>query len=259
MIQFTFTQKLKMLIDIILSSSFFLSIIIIGSILSIIMIISIKKNKKINKKIFMLSWIFIVIFIFIRYFNTLFTMLDNLIEHIFLSIYFPSLATYVLLLLLTNLIFIYSILKKNTPKFILSLNTISFIGINTLFLFIADTVVKENIDIYSKLTVYSNSNLLILLELSTGLFTLWLFILFITYIINKIISINNEPKEINEKLKESNEINEMLKEQYENIEILDFEEDDIDYENLFNRYMTGDSNLTIEDYKNLKEYLLKTK
>ena len=58
----------------------------------------------------------------------------------------------------------------------LALNTISFIGINTLFLFIADTVVEENIDIYSRLTVYSNSDLLILLELSTGLFTLWLFV-----------------------------------------------------------------------------------
>lgn len=267
MVQFTLLEKLKMLVDIILSSSFFLTTVILGSLFAIIMILSIRKNKKINKKIFILAWIFVIGFIFIRYFNTLFTMLDNLIENIFVSIYFPNLATYVALLLITNFIFVYTIVKKNTPKFVIALNAISFIGINTLFLFIADTVVKENIDIYSKLTVYSNSNLLILLELSTGLFVLWLFILLIIWVINKIITINKDSK-IEEKIvyekpsvevKNTNQIieNNYVKNEYEDIEIIDFEKNNNEYENLYNRYMRGDSNLTIEDYKKLKDYLLK--
>ena len=267
MVQFTLLEKLKMLVDIILSSSFFLTAVILGSLFAIIMILSIRKDKKINRKIFVLAWIFVIGFIFIRYFNTLFTMLDNLIEHIFISIYFPNLATYIAILLITSFIFIYTIIKKGISRFIIAINSINFIGINILFLFIADTVVKENIDIYSKLTVYSNTNLLILLELSTGLFTLWLFVLLIVWIINKIITINSEPKSeqksvVKESITDNNISNKILennyiKNEYENIEIIDFDASVIDCQDLYNRYKQGDSNLTIEDYKNLKEYLLK--
>lgn len=270
MVQISFLQKLKMLVDIILSSSFFLTTVILGSIFTVVMIISIRKNKKINKKIFIFAWIFVIGFIFIRYFNTLFTMLDNLIENIFVSIYFPNLATYVAILLTSNLIFVYTVIKKKSQKFVLALSTINFIGINILFLFIADTVVKENIDIYSKLTVYSNTNLLILLELSTGLFSLWLFCLFIIWVVNKIISMSQESDELNKdiiyekKVTDTDTINEIISDsyvnnEYEDIEILDFDSEKPDVEDLFNRYMRGDSNLTIEDYKEMKKYLLKIK
>lgn len=269
MVQFTLLEKIKMLIDIILSSSFFLTTVVLGSLFTGIMIMSIRKNKKIDKKIFVLAWLFVITFLFVRHFNTLFRMLDNMIENIFISVYFPNLATYVAILLTTNYIFISSLIKKNTNKYMLALNTISFIGINTLFLFIADTVVEENIDIYSRLTVYSNSDLLILLELSTGLFTLWLFILSIIWAIKKILSISNESK-IKEKVVyekpviETNETLEIIEDSYvknehKDIEIIDIEENKTDYESLFDRYMHGDTNLTIEDYKNIKDYLLKLK
>lgn len=269
MVQFTLLEKIKMLIDIILSSSFFLSTVVLGSLFTGIMIMGIRKYKKIDKKIFILGWIFVVGFLFIRHFNTLFTMLDNMIENIFISIYFPNLATYVAILLTTNFIFMSTLIKKNTNKYMLALNTISFIGINTLFLFIADTVVEENIDIYSKLTVYSNSDLLILLELSTGLFTLWLFILSIIWVIKKILAINNETRKeekvvYEKQVTETSEVLEIIedsivKNEHEDIEIIDIEESNPNYESLFDRYMHGDTNLTIEDYKNIKDYLLKLK
>ena len=281
MIQFSLAQKLKMLVDIILSSSFFLATIIFGTIFVVMLIMNIRKKEKINKKLFILAWLFVIILVFIRYYNTLFTMLDNLVENIFVSIYFPNLATYVAILLITNFIFVASIIKKNISKFIIALNSISFIGINVLFFFIADIVVKENIDIYSKLTIYSNSNLLVLLELSTGLFTLWLIILFVYWVIIKLISINKEPvtksipqqKEnitvenkqqepiiiVQKEEKNVNQSNNYLPKQPENIEVIDFKEEKFDYENLYNRYMRGDSSLTLQDYKNLKEYLLKSR
>lgn len=281
MIQFSLAQKLKMLVDIILSSSFFLATIIFGTIFVVMLIMNIRKKEKINKKLFILAWLFVIILVFIKYYNTLFTMLDNLVENIFVSIYFPNLATYVAILLITNFIFVASIIKKNISKFIIALNSISFIGINVLFFFIADIVVKENIDIYSKLTIYSNSNLLVLLELSTGLFTLWLIILFVYWVIIKLISINKEPvtksipqqKEnitvenkqqepiiiVQKEEKNVNQSNNYLPKQPENIEVIDFKEEKFDYENLYNRYMRGDSSLTLQDYKNLKEYLLKSR
>ena len=36
-----------------------------------------------------------------------------------------------------------------------------------------------------------------------------------------------------------------------------YKDEKIDYESLYNRYLNGDNKLTLQDYKNLKEYLLK--
>ena len=83
MIQFSLAEKLKMLVDIILSSSFFLATIIFGAIFVFMLVLSIRKKEKINKKLFILAWFFVIIFVFIRYYNTLFTMLENLVENIF--------------------------------------------------------------------------------------------------------------------------------------------------------------------------------
>ena len=46
--------------------------------------------------------------------------------------------------------------------------------INALLLFIIDVVNINHINVYEKITVFSNNKLLVLLELSTGTFTSWI-------------------------------------------------------------------------------------
>ena len=48
--------------------------------------------------------------------------------------------------------------------------------IDTLLIPIIDIVQTNSINVYEELTVYSNSNLLVLLELSSGVFTSWILI-----------------------------------------------------------------------------------
>ena len=55
-----------------------------------------------------------------------------------------------------------------------------------------DIVNTNNINIYDKVTIFSNSNLLVLLELSTAIFTSWL-------LLNILISAKHKLKKLDKK------------------------------------------------------------
>ena len=55
-------------------------------------------------------------------------------------------------------------------------NTIQSIVLDFLFVLIIDVVTKNNINIYEEVNLYTNSTLLILLELSMGIFASWILV-----------------------------------------------------------------------------------
>lgn len=185
MIDFSFTEKLFQLKDILVSSPFFLFSIIISIILLIGMIIGIKKNRKIPKVIFVLSWIFVFTFVIIRYHSSISYIFDRLFGRLVEEIYFPSISIYTVMLIITNIIFIFSLLKKKLNNLFRIINLIIGTEINFLFFLLLDIIVKNNIDIYADLSVYSNPNLLVLLEFSMFLFIAWILILIVLLLIKK--------------------------------------------------------------------------
>ena len=70
----------------------------------------------------------------------------------------------------------------------LALSNISMFFI-TFFLFISFliTVASNNIDIFDKASIYTNQNAIVLLQLSTSVFVLWLLISLIIYIVNVVV------------------------------------------------------------------------
>lgn len=185
MIDFSFSEKLVQLKDIIVSSPFFFVSLIIGSILLIIMIIGIKRNRRINRVIFVISWLFVSIFCVVRYHGFFISIFDRLFGRIVEEIYFPSLSVYTIMLVCTNIIFIYSVLKKKLNNAFKITNLTLAMELDFLFIMILDTIMKNNIDIYVKLDSYSNPKLLVLLEFSMILFMIWMIILGIIFIIQK--------------------------------------------------------------------------
>lgn len=185
MIDFSFSEKLARLKDIILSTPFFSISLIVGIILFIIMIIGIKNNRKVPKLVFIISWIFVLIFIIVRYNTSLVYVFDRLFGKIVEQIYFPSVTVYTLMLIISNVIFIISYFKKSISSLFKIINTVASMELNFFFILILDTIVKNNIDIYSELTVYSNTKMLILLEFSMFLFLSWMVLLIILLIIKK--------------------------------------------------------------------------
>ena len=180
MANFSFADKMKILFNTILSTPFFSLSAIIGLILAILMIVDIIKHKKIRKRYYIAAWFFIFIFIVTKYSKVIPKLLDNLINQIFMALYFPSIGVYMFLLIIINIGFIYCLVKNIHKSYKILTGIISII-MDLLFVLIINLLLDNNIDITSEITLYTNSKLLVLLELSTALFVSWiLLIIFIS-------------------------------------------------------------------------------
>ena len=169
----SFIDKLSILSDMILSSPLFISFITILEIGLVVFLLFKRKRFKINKWVVIGIWIAILLFLIIFYNKVFLNLLDNFINYIFNALYFPNLAVYSIILISSNIFFIIAIFNKKIDKNHKIINIVNAIVIDSLLIFIIDIISKNNIDVYEKLTVFSNNKLLVLLELSTGVFTSW--------------------------------------------------------------------------------------
>lgn len=177
---FSLLDKIKILFNTIISNPFFSLSALIGIILAILMIIDIIKHKKVRKRYYIAGWFFIFLFIVVKYSKVIPTLFDNLINQVFMTLYFPNIGVYMFLLIIINLSFIYCLIK-NIHKSYKILSGIISIIMDLLFILIINILLENKIDITSEITLYTNSNLLVLLELSTALFVSWiLLIIFIS-------------------------------------------------------------------------------
>ena len=188
MIEVTINSFINTLIEAISSSPTSFVTLIAGIIFLIAMIISLRKHKNMGKTLFIIGWLFIILFIIFRYSDHLTTLFDNLINNVFMQIFFPNLATYVIIIAITNFIFLFTILKGNSKTSNKLINSLFFTVIMLLLILVLDVIIKNEINIYEKLTVYSNQTLLILIEATTIFFILWLIILGSKAIVSKLIS-----------------------------------------------------------------------
>ena len=180
MANYSILDKIKILFKTIISNPFFSLSALFGLILAILMIIDIIKQKKIRKRYYIAAWFFVFFFITTKYMKVIPILFDNLINQIFMTLYFPSIGVYMFLLIAVNVGFIYCLIK-NIHKSYKILSGIISIILDLLFVIIINIIVENNIDITSEITLYTNSNLLVLLEISTALFVSWiLLIIFIS-------------------------------------------------------------------------------
>ena len=212
--QLSLFEKLSTLVKIIFSSSFFVILLLAIVLLLVILFIFRKKLVK-DKSIYLKLYIIFFILIFIKYGSSILKLCDNLVENIFSDIYFPSLSTYIIMLFITNIVLIISIISKKITKGIKILNVLSFVSIEFLAILILDTIIKENVNIYEKLDVYTNTRLLVLIELSMGTFAIWMLSLFVIKCI----------KLLTKKYEQENKELEVEKQKEDNIEVLDFDID----------------------------------
>ncbi len=180
-------KMLETVANLVLSSPFFIITLIVGLILLFFMIFSIVKNQRISKGLSIIVWIFLLLFIVFRYNDYLYSLCDNLVNNIFVQIFFPNLATYIIMLISTVIIMIYTIMKKSSPRYLKVMNVLFPFVIIFLFILTLDKIVNLNINIYEQLTVFSDKNLLVLIELSMLIFVVWILLLICIKIVRKLI------------------------------------------------------------------------
>ena len=161
--------------------------------ISILIILLITKKLKNKKCLFLIIISYIILFttVIINNSQNLIKVFDNISTNLFTNIYFPSAYTYFFSLIIIDIITIKSILNFKEEKVYKITNSIYFFTIQFIFALIMELVGKNNIDIFTKKSLFSNKILVILLESSINVFILWLVSLLIIYITNKIVEIIN--------------------------------------------------------------------
>ncbi len=178
-------EKLRILYDMLVDFkvvSVFLILILLATI-----VYGFKKMSNKNYIIFV-TISFLAMFgisIFSNY-KTLSNTFDNFATLFFRNIYFPSIYVYIGVWVVSFVMFIISIFNVMTKKVYKIINTSMFVINNLLFVIILNIIAKNKIDIFSMNSLYTNTNLVAILEISMGVCVLWCISLIITYITNTV-------------------------------------------------------------------------
>lgn len=201
----TFFERIKLLFSLISSSPFFVIILFLLIAATLTLVLSKKSNNR-NLKIIVTVLYFISFILIIFNYGSSFTkFFDNLVTKLFTYLYFPSIIAYLCLMIIGILILVKMILKKEKSKFIVISNVMLFTISVLLFVLSIDIIVKGNIDIFEKTSIYNNETLMVLIQANTTVYLLWFITLLIKYLANKIIKkldYEEIPKEDKEEIKE---------------------------------------------------------
>lgn len=173
-------EKFKILFDMILDFKFifiFLGVLVIATFLYLIKKID---NRKYIMIITLSLLLILGIDIVINY-KELAEVFDNFMTIFFSNIYFPSVYVYVGTLLIVAIAFITSMFNKMLNKVYKIINGITFVMNNMLLVIILNIIAKNKIDVFTPNSLYTNINLVAVLEISIGLFVLWILSLIVVY------------------------------------------------------------------------------
>ena len=176
-------EKLRILLDMLLDFKFILIFVILLLILTFLYAI-----RRINRKKYALMMLSTFILLFaisiISNYKVLANTFDNFTTIFFGNIYFPSIYVYIGVLVICFITFITSILNTMLKKIYKIINSIMFVCNNILLIIVLNIIAKNKIDIFSVSSLYSNNNLVAILEISMNLFILWVLSLIIVYTTN---------------------------------------------------------------------------
>lgn len=192
MIQMSLFEQLAYLVEMIVSSplTIFLLFIICGFVA--LLIAEIKSKDKTISKILVYGFLTSTILVAFIYNKSILMLLDSFMDKVFETIFFPNIVTYVLILVFINALLITLLLKNKVKEVYKVITFIATVQIDFLAILTLNTITKNDINIYSELTLYSDKTLLVLLQFTTEIFVSWLIIMFMATIINNLISMKNK-------------------------------------------------------------------
>lgn len=159
-------------------------------------------RKKISKtKCFLLSTLSTILlfsYVIATHHEILEKTVDDVINQLFVNLYFPSIYVYLFILVVIYVTTLASLINMKKKTIYKTINGTFFLIINFVFTLILENIAKNKIDLFKKASIFSNKDLIILLEFSVSIFGIWLFALTITYLTEKIterIAYQKEKKE----------------------------------------------------------------
>lgn len=205
----TFLQSIIKVLNLIASIPFFIEILILTAFLLIIMIFFYFRKSKKGKITSLIIYFVTLLLLPISHFSFFVETLDKIVENFIAVIYFPSCYVYIATLLITDFSILRNVIKntKDTKrgKWYQILNLVYFFAFQFLFFLIIRVVITNNIDIFTRSSLYSNTNLTSLIQISSYLFWIRMGIKLIIFIIDRLSKFSFNKKD--KKLMVSNPIN----------------------------------------------------
>ena len=134
MIQTSILEQFDLFFKLFLKQSNKYLILLVASLTLILLILANKfKNKKITKIICYLVYIAIFSYLIYTYNNEIFHLFDYLMDNLFLLLFFPNLAVYILILIITNVFLVKSTFSTSDSLIKKSINIFFFLIFNIIF------------------------------------------------------------------------------------------------------------------------------
>lgn len=184
----TIFERLTALVNVVFSSPFFIILFTFMVLTTITLIVYNSTKSTTSKIVLTISYGLVFAILFVKYGKLIYDMFDSFIDQIFMAIYFPSLITYICMVVIMSLLMIMSIISKRIKKFIKICNIVAFTIIQFLFILIIDLISKSNISLFEKATFYSNQTLMILIQGSMAIFACFIGLLIVNLVISLISS-----------------------------------------------------------------------
>lgn len=153
-----------------------------------------KKTMKRNKLIYIGFSLLMLIILFICYLPSIGKVFDNMMNNLFIVIYFPNLAVYFAAIIVTSIILWVSLFSYKTSELIKRLNLVMYLIINYLFALVLYTINNKKLDIFSTESIYSNREATALIELTSILFVVWIIFLIIYKLVLKYLKREYRPE-----------------------------------------------------------------
>ncbi len=177
--QLSFLEKLEVLYQNILAHPFFICILLLPVFLIIF-------SKKITKKAIVLVYIGVLAIVLFIGNITIFSLFDNLVDGIFMALYFPNFITLFVVEVASAIICLITFLKKDITKVSKIINVTGFAIIQTIFALILTVIEANDIDIYQENALYASNDVLTLMQLLMGTFALQIITLLVVKGIEKV-------------------------------------------------------------------------
>lgn len=173
----TIIEHLKTIGSLISSSLFSIIALVIMFIIMILFMTTEKSNQRQSKKIYILIYVALIVTLLVEYHSSLTSMMDYLINHVFVLIYFPNLAVYLIAIIISNVVMWRSMFNGKTDSKIKIINSVCFSILHYFLVILLQLIMTEKLDVFSEISVYSNPQAVSLLELSSAVFVVWMLFL----------------------------------------------------------------------------------
>ncbi len=220
--ELSFLEKLQILFDNVIAHPFFLIILMVPMVVMFLERDTTKKEKDVKKIILLIYIIVIAVVLFIGG-STLFDLFDNVVNGFFMTLYFPNFITLFVVIIISAIICLITVFYKKLTKAIRIINFTGFAIVQTLFCLVLVAIQSNDINIYRENALYSNSDVLTLMQLLMGAFLLQIVAVCVITIINRITEMLDERDNVLQDEKQSgNEaiISEEIKEKRANKNIV---------------------------------------